>query len=83
MLKLGVRLGCSKFRFYNYLIFFRTKKTPEYVARLSKLDFIGIDVARIGDGSLKLIEVDRSPQFKRFTEITGINHDLELDRYLK
>lgn len=37
----------------------------------SGLDFIGIDVAVLSDGSLKLIEVNRSPQFKKFVELYG------------
>ena len=41
------------------------------IAKLSKMDFIGIDMAILADGGLKLIEVNRSPQFKRFVEIYG------------
>lgn len=41
------------------------------IAELSKLDFIGIDLAILEDGGFKLIEVNRSPQFKRFAEVYG------------
>ena len=41
------------------------------IVTLSKLDFIGIDLAVLKNGELKLIEVNRSPQFKRFVELYG------------
>ena len=41
------------------------------IATLSGLDFIGIDLAVLKNGELKLIEVNRSPQFKRFVEMYG------------
>lgn len=37
------------------------------------LDIAGIDAARTRDGKLALIEVNRSPGFARFYELTGIN----------
>ncbi|MCQ2571118.1 MAG: ATP-grasp domain-containing protein [Candidatus Saccharibacteria bacterium] len=39
------------------------------IARRSNLNFIGIDLAVLNNGELKLIEVNRSPQFIRFSEI--------------
>ena len=41
------------------------------IAELSKLDFIGVDLAILKNGDLKCIEVNRSPQFSRFIEIYG------------
>ena len=38
-----------------------------------KLDFIGLDVAILDDLSLKLIEVNRSPQFTRYVEFAHTN----------
>lgn len=38
-----------------------------------KLDFIGLDVAILDDLSLKLIEVNRSPQFARYVEFAHTN----------
>lgn len=40
-------------------------------ARRPGLDFSGIDLACLENGKHKLIEVNRSPQFKRFAEIYG------------
>lgn len=39
----------------------------------NNLDIVGIDVARNVDGQLCLIEVNRSPGFAKFKELTGIN----------
>ena len=41
------------------------------IAQLSQLDFIGLDLAILENGNRKLIEVNRSPQFKRFVDIYG------------
>jgi hypothetical protein len=37
------------------------------------LDIIGIDIARTLDGKLYLMEVNRSPGFGKFAELTGVN----------
>jgi hypothetical protein len=37
------------------------------------LDIVGIDAARASDGSLYLMEVNRSPGFAKFHELTGAN----------
>ncbi len=37
------------------------------------LDIVGIDIARSLDGKLSLMEVNRSPGFAKFNELTGIN----------
>ena len=37
------------------------------------LDMVGIDVARTSDGKLGLMEVNRSPGFAKFYELTGTN----------
>lgn len=37
------------------------------------LDIVGIDIARTVDGVLKLMEVNRSPGFAKFYELTGFN----------
>lgn len=39
---------------------------------IPELDFVGIDLARTPEG-LRLIEVNRAPQFKKFSELTGVN----------
>jgi len=37
------------------------------------LDIVGIDAARTSQGELKLIEVNRSPGFAKFEELTQVN----------
>lgn len=37
------------------------------------LDIVGFDIAVLGNGDYKVIEANRSPQFRRYTEQTGIN----------
>lgn len=38
-----------------------------------RMDIMGIDIARTADGKLYLMEVNRSPGFGKFNELTGIN----------
>ena len=39
----------------------------------SRLDFLGLDIARTTNGKLQLIEANRSPGFVALTNMTGIN----------
>ena len=51
-----------------------SEKELEFCQKVSErtnLDFVGIDVAVLEGGELALIEVNRSPQFKRFVELYG------------
>ena len=41
--------------------------------RSNELDMIGLDVARTNDGTLQLMEVNRSPGFGAFAELTQVN----------
>lgn len=41
--------------------------------RVPLMDMIGLDIARNSDGKLYLMEVNRSPGFGEFAELTGIN----------
>lgn len=41
--------------------------------RSNELDMIGLDVARTSDGTLQLMEANRSPGFGAFAELTGVN----------
>ena len=43
------------------------------MTKFPELDFIGADLAVLDDGSFAIIEINRSPQFKRFYEVTNIN----------
>ncbi len=47
----------------------REKDFCRKIVERSELDFIGIDLAILQNGDLKLVEVNRSPQFKRFVEL--------------
>lgn len=57
----------------------KEKELCQKIAALSNLDFIGIDLAVLKNGESKLIEVNRSPQFKRFVELYG---ELSLSKIL-
>ncbi len=43
------------------------------ILKASGLDFVGLDVARTADGTLYLLEANRSPGFSKFFQLTGIN----------
>ncbi len=59
-----------------------TQDEIEFASRLMRqapdLDIVGIDMARTTDKSLLLIEVNRSPGFAKFYELTGFNLATEL-----
>ena len=48
------------------------------VKKIPSLDFIGFDLAILGDGNFKIIEANRSPQFSKFFQLTGQNPILGL-----
>lgn len=53
-----------------------TSREREFVSKVMTkcpLEIVGFDIAVLKDGNIKLIEANRSPQFKRYTERTGIN----------
>ena len=52
------------------------------IKQVPKLEFVGIDIARSTNGGLNLIEVNRSPGFARFFDLTGVNlaHQLYKDQ---
>lgn len=43
------------------------------ISRFSGLDLIGLDIARTSDGRLGLMEVNRSPGFAKFGQLTGVD----------
>jgi hypothetical protein len=49
------------------------KFSSHLIMEAPSLDMVGIDIVRTLDGSLKLLEVNRSPGFAKFYELTGIN----------
>jgi len=54
-----------------------TKDEIQFSLRLMQkapgLDIVGLDIARTSSGELRLIEVNRSPGFAKFHELTSIN----------
>lgn len=54
-----------------------TPEETEYSSRIGRqaisMDIIGLDIARTSDGRLYLMEVNRSPGFGVFAELTGVN----------
>jgi len=54
-----------------------TKDEMEFSLKIGELapnlDIIGIDIARTSNGELYLMEVNRSPGFGKFAELTGVN----------
>lgn len=51
----------------------------EILGELSEYDFLGFDIAQT-ETDLRLIEVNRSPQFKRYNEEVGVNIAMEVIR---
>ncbi len=51
-------------------------------AKATNTDIAGVDIIRDGDQQ-KLLEVNRSPKFKRFTRVVGINVAEEIVKYLE
>ncbi|MBT5338500.1 hypothetical protein HN858_02775 [Candidatus Falkowbacteria bacterium] len=51
-------------------------------AKATNTDIAGVDIIKDGD-DLKLLEVNRSPKFKRFTKITKINVAEQIVKYLE
>lgn len=47
--------------------------TQEVMRQSSSLEVVGIDAARTVEGDLKVIEVNRSPGFATFEQLTGVN----------
>jgi len=45
----------------------------QLMAKMPEIDLVGLDLAILPDGGMRLIEANRSPQFKRYIEFTGIN----------
>lgn len=45
----------------------------EAMKKIPTLDFVGLDVAKLKDGNLKIIEVNRSPQFSAYYHFSNLN----------
>jgi glutathione synthase/RimK-type ligase-like ATP-grasp enzyme len=49
------------------------KFASDIAERVPELDIIGLDLARTTEGPLMLMEVNRSPGFAKFEELSGVN----------
>lgn len=49
------------------------RKFVEKIDKQHKFEIVGYDVAELSDGTLKLIELNRSPQYSGFYKGTGVN----------
>ncbi|MGV9001821.1 MAG: ATP-grasp domain-containing protein [Candidatus Saccharimonadaceae bacterium] len=58
---------------YRTLTKDETKFSLGLMEQAPGLDIVGIDIARTIDGKLKLMEVNRSPGFAKFKELTNVN----------
>lgn len=56
------------------------KKFVNEIMTKCPLDVVGFDIASLSNGNLKLIEANRSPQFKRYVERTGLNISQIIDK---
>lgn len=61
----------------------REKNFVNEIMTKCPLDIVGFDIANLSNGNLKLIEANRSPQFKRYTERTGLNIAQVIDKNFK
>lgn len=52
-------------------------------ARALKIELAGLDIMPDRDGVLRVLEINRSPKFERFTQITGINVSEKIIKYLE
>lgn len=52
-------------------------------AQATNIEFAGLDIMPDQKGQWRVLEVNRSPQFKRFTQVTGINVAEEVIKYIE
>src|SRR3990167_4448041 len=63
-----------------------TKKLKELAltaARTAGIEFAGVDIMPDKNGQLRVLEINRSPQFKRFSQITGLNVAKKVIKYIE
>lgn len=59
------------------------KKLSLKTVRALGIELAGLDIMPDKNGELKVLEINRSPQFKRFSQITGVNVAEEIIKYLE
>jgi ribosomal protein S6--L-glutamate ligase len=47
------------------------------------IELAGLDIMPDSKGQLRVLEINRSPQFKRFTQVTGLNVAEEIIKYIE
>jgi len=52
-------------------------------AKAMDIEFAGLDIMPDNKGNLYLLEINRSPQFKRFSQVTGLNIAEETIKYIE
>lgn len=59
------------------------KKISLAATKALGIEFAGLDIMPDSQGHLRVLEINRSPRFKRFTQITGINVAQKVIEYLE
>lgn len=52
-------------------------------AKAVGIELAGIDIMPDKEGNLRILEINRSPKFRRFTKVTGINAAEEIIKYIE
>jgi len=52
-------------------------------AHALEIELAGLDIMPDPQGQLRILEINRSPQFKRFSQVTGINAAEEIIKYIE
>ncbi|MFH1461182.1 MAG: hypothetical protein ABIF84_02060 [Patescibacteria group bacterium] len=59
------------------------KKISLRTAKAMKIELAGLDIMPDSHGRLRVLEINRSPQFRRFSRVTGIEVAEEIIKYLE
>ena len=59
------------------------KKISLQTSQALGLELAGLDIMPDSKGRLRVLEINRSPQFKRFSQVTGINAAEEIIKYIE
>lgn len=61
----------------------KLKKISLLAARAAEIEFGGLDIMPDKKDRLKILEINRSPKFKRFSQVTGINVAEKVIEYIE
>ena len=59
------------------------KKISLEATQASGIELAGLDIMPDKKGQLRVLEINRSPQFKRFTQVIGLNVAEEIIEYIE